>query len=64
MADIIERDDRNRLAAETQLLTELERGRQSGESEGWVPASDVRAHFAPCVETAKRATVGRVYPTS
>lgn len=53
MADIIERDDRDRLAAETQLLTELERGRQSGESEGWIPASDVRAHFAEKVRKSR-----------
>ena len=43
---ILDMDDYDRLTAEQTLFGELERGRMSGESEGWVAASDVRAHFA------------------
>ena len=41
---ILDMVDYDRLIAEQTLFAEL--GRQSGESEGWIPASDVRAHFA------------------
>lgn len=43
---ILDMDDYDRLVAEQTLFGELERGRMSGESEGWVAAADVRAHFA------------------
>lgn len=43
---ILDMDDYDRLVAEQTLFSELQRGRMSGESEGWVPASDVRAWFS------------------
>ena len=43
---ILDIADYDRLMSEQILFAELERGRQSGESEGWITASDVRAHFA------------------
>ena len=38
--------DYDHLVAEQTLFSELQRGRMSGESEGWVSASDVRARFS------------------
>jgi hypothetical protein len=46
-------EDYDRLVAERTLFSELERGRMSGESEGWISSADVRAHFA------RRAQDGR-----
>lgn len=43
---ILDIDDYDRLVAEQTLFSELQRGRMSGESEGWVAASDVRARFS------------------
>lgn len=43
---ILDMDDYDRLVAEQTLFSELQRGRVSGESEGWVAASDVRARFS------------------
>ncbi|MCH4081131.1 MAG: prevent-host-death protein [Atopobiaceae bacterium] len=43
---ILDMDDYDRLVAEQTLFSELQRGRMSGESEGWVAASDVRARFS------------------
>ena len=43
---ILDMADYDRLVAEQTLFSELQRGRMSGESEGWVPASDVRARFS------------------
>lgn len=43
---ILDMDDYDRLVAEQTLFSELQRGRMSGESEGWVSASDVRARFS------------------
>lgn len=43
---ILDMDDYDRLIAEQKLFSELERGRTSGEAEGWISASDVRAHFS------------------
>lgn len=43
---ILDMADYDRLVAERELFSELERGRMSGESEGWVSSADVRAHFA------------------
>lgn len=43
---ILDMDDYDRLVAEQTLFSELQRGRTSGESEGWVAASDVRARFS------------------
>jgi len=43
---ILDMDDYDRLVADQTLFSELQRGRMSGESEGWVAASDVRARFS------------------
>ena len=43
---ILDMDDYDRLVAEQTLFSELQRGRMSGESEGWVADSDVRARFS------------------
>ena len=42
---ILDMEDYDRLMAERALFSELERGRMSGESEGWVSSADVHAHF-------------------
>lgn len=42
---ILDMEDYDRLTAERALFTELERGRLSGESEGWTSAADVRSRF-------------------
>jgi PHD/YefM family antitoxin component YafN of YafNO toxin-antitoxin module len=43
---ILDMADYDRLVAEQALLSELQRGRVSGEPEGWVPTPDVRERFA------------------
>lgn len=43
---ILDMGDYDRLIAERELFSELERGRQSGEKEGWASSSDVRARFS------------------
>jgi hypothetical protein len=43
---ILDMEDYDQLVAEHALFSQLQRGRMSGESEGWVPASDVRTRFA------------------
>ena len=43
---ILDMADYDRLVAEQTLFSKLQRGRMYGESEGWVPAPDVRARFA------------------
>lgn len=43
---ILDMNDYDRLVAEQALFSELSRGRESGESQGWLSATDVRSHFA------------------
>lgn len=43
---ILDMADYDRLVAERALFSELERGRMSGESQGWLSTDDVRTHFA------------------
>lgn len=43
---ILDMADYDRLVAEQTLFSELQRGRMSGESEGWISSSDVRARFS------------------
>lgn len=43
---ILDMADYDRLVAEHALFSELQRGRMSGETEGWVPAADVRTRFS------------------
>ena len=38
--------DYDRLIAEREPFSELERGRMSGDSDGWANSADVRARFA------------------
>ena len=42
---ILDMVDYDRLVSERTLFSELERGRMSGESEGWVSPCEMRAHF-------------------
>ena len=42
---ILDMADYDRLVAEQTLFGELQRGRMSGETQGWASSSDVRAHF-------------------
>lgn len=42
---VLDMKDYDRLSAELSLFSELERGRQSGELEGWQSAQDVRSRF-------------------
>lgn len=43
---ILDMEDYDRLAAENRLFAELDKGRVSGERDGWVASADVRAHTA------------------
>ena len=42
---IIDILDYEKTEATLQLMSELARGKKSGEEDGWIPASDVREHF-------------------
>lgn len=42
---VLDMRDYDKMKAATVLFAELSRGRESGEEEGWIDASDVRAHF-------------------
>ena len=42
---VLDMKDYDRLSAELSLFSKLERGRQSGELEGWQSAQDVRSRF-------------------
>lgn len=50
---ILDMTDYDRLVAQRDLISELERGRISGESEGWMSSDDVRAHFAKKASNAE-----------
>ncbi len=43
--DIEEDEEIEKTKAMLRLMCELNKGRRSGEEEGYVPAADVRAHF-------------------
>lgn len=43
---IIDMSDYDRLTAESHLFVELEKGRESGERDGWLTPDEVRSHFA------------------
>ena len=43
--DIEEDEEIEKTNAMLRLMCELNKGRRSGEEEGYVPAADVRAHF-------------------
>lgn len=42
---IVDMQDYEETQATLRLMNELEKGRRSGEREGWLSADDVRAHF-------------------
>lgn len=42
---IVDMQDYEETQATLRLMSELEKGRRSGEREGWLSADDVRAHF-------------------
>ena len=43
---ILDVADYDRMTAKQALFSELQLGRMPGESNGWIPASDVRARFS------------------
>lgn len=43
---VLDMRDYDKMKAASALASELFRGRESGEEEGWIDAADVRAHFA------------------
>lgn len=45
IVDIADQENFERTKAALQLMCELERGRKSGEEQGWLAAEDVRKHF-------------------
>ena len=42
---IIDMQEYERLQAQVKLINELNKGRRSGEEEGWLSADEVRRHF-------------------
>lgn len=42
---ILDMTDYDQLVSEQTVFSELQQGRMSGETEGWVPSSEVRARF-------------------
>lgn len=42
---IMDMQDYEKAQATLKLMNELAKGRKSGEEQGWIAASDVRAHF-------------------
>ena len=42
---IVDMEDYEKTQATLKLMSELEKGRKSGEEEGWLSTDDVRAHF-------------------
>lgn len=45
IVDIADQEEYEKTKAALRLMCELEKGRQSGEKNGWINASDVRSHF-------------------
>jgi len=43
--DIEEYKEYEKMLAWRKLKSELDKGRQSGEEKGWIPASEIRSHF-------------------
>jgi len=46
---IIDIRDYERDQAKKTLMTELEKGRKAGETQGWLSAQEVRAHFGKAI---------------
>ena len=45
IVDISEQEEYEKTKAALRLMCELEKGKQSGEEQGWADISDVRRHF-------------------
>lgn len=45
IVDISEQEDYEKAKASLRLMCELEKGRLSGENDGWLDAAEVRRHF-------------------
>lgn len=45
IVDISEQEDYEKAKASLRLMCELEKGRHSGEDNGWLDAAEVRRHF-------------------
>ena len=43
--DIDEYKEYEKMLAWRKLKSELDKGRQSGEKDGWIPADEIRSHF-------------------
>ena len=43
--DITEQEEYEKTKAALHLMCELEKGKRSGEEQGWIDSSDVRRHF-------------------
>mgnify|MGYP002673184180 FL=1 len=43
--DISEQEEYEKTRASLRLMCELEKGKRSGEEQGWIDSSDVRKHF-------------------
>lgn len=46
IVDIAEQEEYEKTKAALKLMCELEKGRKSGEDEGWLTEADIRAHFS------------------
>lgn len=46
IVDIAEQEEYEKTKAALKLMCELEKGRKSGEEEGWLTEADIRAHFS------------------
>ncbi len=42
---IVDMQDYEKMQATIRLMNELEKGRRSGETEGWLSPAEIRAHF-------------------
>lgn len=45
IVDIAEQEEYEKTKAALHLMCELENGRKSGEENGWISTSDIKAHF-------------------
>lgn len=50
---IVDMQEYEKTRATLKLMSELEKGRRSGEESGWLSAEDVRAHFAKRIKEGK-----------
>ena len=56
IVDIKDQKEYERTKAALRLMCELEKGRKSGEQQGWIAADDIRKHFninSPLYEYSK-----------